>query len=98
MEKITRAYESIFVVNCTLPEEDMRATIEKFTTLIGENATDVKVTEWGKKRLAYPINDMPEGFYVMVEFVADTQFVAELERVYHINENIMRSLTVAKGE
>ena len=76
----------------------MRAVIEKFTTLIGENATDVKVTEWGKRRLAYPINDMPEGFYVLVEFTADTQFAAELERVYHINENIMRSLTVVKGE
>ncbi len=98
MEKITRAYESIFVVNCTLPEEQMRALIDKFTSLIAENSADSKVTEWGKKRLAYPIDDMPEGFYVMVEFTAEPSFVAELDRVYRITEGIMRSLTVVKGE
>ena len=98
MEKITRAYESIFVVNCTLPEEQMRALIDKFTNLIAENATESKVTEWGKKRLAYPIDDMLEGYYVLVEFTAEPAFEAELDRVYRITEGIMRSLTVVKGE
>lgn len=98
MEKITKAYESIFVVNCTLPEEQMKGLVDKFTALIGENGTIDKVTEWGKKKLAYPIDDMPEGYYVMVEFTAEPAFVAELDRIYRITEGIMRSLTVAKGE
>lgn len=98
MEKITKAYESTFVVNCTLPEEEMRAIIEKFTKLIEDNATIEKVTEWGKRKLAYLIDDMPEGYYVFVEFTAEPSFIAELERIYRITEGIMRSLTIAKGE
>lgn len=98
MEKITKAYESTFVVDCTLPEEEMRALIDKFTALIAENGTIEKVTEWGKKKLAYLIDDKPEGFYVFVEFSAEPAFIAELDRVYRITEGIMRSLTIAKGE
>lgn len=98
MEKITRAYESTFIVNCTLPEEDMRAIIDKFLKLIGDNATVEKVTELGKRKLAYPIDDMTEGFYVYVEFTAEPAFEAELDRIYRITEGVMRSLTVVKGK
>ena len=50
--------------------------------------------EWGKRRLAYPINDMNDGYYVLVNFEAEPSFVAELERIFNITEGVMRSMTI----
>ncbi len=52
------------------------------------------MAEWGKKRLAYPINDKPEGYYVLVNFEAESSFPAELERIFGITEGIMRSIVI----
>jgi len=53
-----------------------------------------EVNEWGKRRLAYPINDKPEGYYVVVTFKADPEFPAEFERLANIDENILRSMVI----
>ena len=94
MEKIRSSYETLFVVDLQSGEEAVKALVEKFTALIAENGTITEVNEWGKRRLAYPINDLNEGYYVLVKFDAPAEFPAELERVYHITEGIMRSMIV----
>ena len=96
MEKKFGSYETLFAVSGNLNEEDAKAVIEKFVTLINANATDVEVNEWGKRRLAYPINYVTEGYYVLVNFTAAPEFPAELNRVYHITEGILRSIVVSK--
>ena len=63
MENTNRSYETLFVVNATLNEEGIKSVIEKFTTLIAANGEVTSVNEWGKRRLAYPIDDMNEGYY-----------------------------------
>ncbi len=94
MEKINASYETIFVVDLSNGEDAVKAMVEKFTSLIAANGTITEVNEWGKRRLAYPINDLNEGYYVLVKFTAPAAFPAELERVYGITEGIMRSIVV----
>lgn len=97
MEKVNAAYETIFVVDLQNGEEEAKAVVEKFTKLIADNGTVEEVDEWGKRRLAYPINDLNEGYYVLVKFNAPAQFIAELERIFGITEGIMRSIVVKAG-
>ena len=94
MEKVMNSYETLFVVDATLTEEDVKATVEKFTALIAENGTIDSVDEWGKRKLAYPINDKNDGYYVLVNFKSEGEFPAELERLFGINENILRSIVI----
>ena len=94
MEKVINSYESLFIVDVTEGETVTDATVNKFTSLIEANAEVIDVAKWGKRRLAYPINDMPEGYYVVVTFKAEPTFPNELERLFNIDETIMRSLVV----
>lgn len=87
-------YETIFIVNNTLGEEAVKALVEKFTTLISSNGEIQSVNEWGVRRLAYPIDDYTEGYYVLVKFTSDAEFPAELDRIYNISDGILRSLIV----
>lgn len=96
MEKNNASYEVLFVVDLTPGEEGVKALVEKFTSLIAANGTVNEVNEWGKRRLAYPINDMNEGYYVLVNFSAPTDFPAELERIFSITDGILRSMVIAK--
>ena len=96
MAKTNASYETIFVVDLQLGDEAVKTMVEKFTGLIAANGEIAEVNEWGKKRLAYPINDQNEGYYVLVNFTAPTDFIAELNRVYTITEGIMRSIVVRK--
>ena len=95
MEIINNYYESMFVVDVTGGEDAVKASVEKFVGLINKNAETVyEVNEWGKRRLAYPINDKPEGYYVVVTFKANPEFPAEFERLATIDENILRSMVI----
>lgn len=94
MAKANTNYETIFVCDISKGEDAVKALVEKFVTLIKSNGEVTEVNEWGKRRLAYPINDMNEGYYTFVTFNAPQAFVAELERRYHINDGIMRSIVV----
>ena len=96
MEKNNMSYEVLFVVDLTPGEEAVKALVEKFTSLIAANGTVNEVNEWGKRRLAYPINDMNDGYYVLVNFSAPTDFPAELERIFSITDGILRSMVIAK--
>ena len=94
MEKVVNSYETLFIVNSTLAEDDVKATVDKFTALVAENGTVGEIDEWGKRRLAYPIDDITEGYYVLVNFTSEASFPAELERRYNIDENIMRGMVI----
>ena len=94
MEKVINSYECLFIVDVTNGEENTDATVNKFTSLIEANAEVVDVAKWGKRRLAYPINDMPEGYYVVATFKSAPEFPAELDRLFNIDETIMRSMTI----
>ena len=98
MEKKICSYETLFAVSGNLAEDDAKALVEKFVTLINENASDVTVNEWGKRRLAYPINYVTEGYYVLVSFKSEPSFPLELERVFGITEGILRYMTTTKIE
>ena len=80
--------------------EDNHYYVDKtaaFKSLIESNGTVTNVNEWGKRRLAYPINDMHEGYYVLIEFESNPEFPHELDRIYNITDGIMRSLIVAQA-
>ena len=98
MEKKICSYETLFAVSGNLAEDDCKALVEKFVGLVKENATDVEVNEWGKRRLAYPINYITEGYYVLVSFKSEPSFPLELERVFGITEGIIRYMTTTKIE
>lgn len=97
MEKIS-SYETLFIVDVQQGEENVKALVEKFTGLIAANGTIVTVNEWGKRRLAYPINDINEGYYVLVDFKSAPSFPLELERVFGITDGIMRSMVLKHDE
>ena len=94
MEKVINSYECLFIADVSKGEEATDATVNKFMSLIEANAEVVDVAKWGKRRLAYPINDMPEGYYVVTTFKAAPEFPSELERLFHIDESIMRSMVL----
>lgn len=98
MAKKTAKYEVLYIINATLGEEETKAVVEKFKAMVEENGTLISIDEWGKRRLAYPINDMPEGYYVLMNMETNPDFPKELDRVFKITENIMRSMIVAEDE
>ena len=98
MANLTKSYETVFVLSNKLTEEATAELVKKFTDLIAANGTIDSIDEWGKRRLAYPINDEEEGVYTVINFTSEPSFPAELDRVYKITEGVMRSLIVAHEE
>ncbi len=94
MTEVMNKYETIFVIDSTKTEEEITALVEKFKSLIEKYGEIESVDEWGKRRLAYPINDLTEGYYVLVNFKAKSDFPVELERVYGITDGIIRDIVV----
>ena len=97
MEKIC-SYETLFAISGNFTEEEYTAVKEKFVNLVNENATDVTVNEWGKRRLAYPIDYITEGYYVLLTFKSEPSFPHELTRVFGITEGVIRNMTLAIEE
>ncbi len=93
MEKVINSYETMFIVDVSNGEEATEATVNKFMSVIEANAEVVDVAKWGKRRLAYLINDMPEGYYTVVTYKCAPEFPAELDRLFNIDENVMRAKT-----
>ena len=77
-------------------EEAAKELVAKFKSKIEEAATLEEVNEWGKRKLAYPINDEAEGFYALYTFESKPDFPAEVERVLHITDGVLRSLVTVK--
>lgn len=98
MAKTIQQYETTMILNTKKGEDGINALVEKFKNLISENGTIDNVDDWGKRRLAYEIEDEQEGYYVMITFTAKPEFLAELDRIYNITDGVLRSLTVAVEE
>ena len=98
MAKINENYEAVYILDPALSEEAIASLIAKFKGVVEANGTVSEIDEWGKRRLAYPINDLMEGYYVLMTFNAAAAVPAELNRVFRITDGVMRSIIVAKGE
>ncbi len=90
-------YELVLVFSLSKGEEAVEALKAKFSEMISKNGTLGEVDEWGKRKLAYPINYETEGYYYIAQFSADENFPAELDRVINITDGVLRSLIVAKN-
>ena len=98
MAKVNANYEVVYIMDPALGEEAIAAMIEKFKTLVETQGTVAAIDDWGKRRLAYPIDDLNEGYYVFMTFTADAAFPAELDRVMRITDGVMRSMIVCKDQ
>lgn len=98
MAKISAKYEVLYIIDPAQGEEGIAALVEKFKALAEQYGTVTEVDEWGKRRLAYPINDLPEGYYVLMNAEGKPEMPAELDRVFKITEGILRSLIINKDE
>lgn len=98
MAKLTEKYEALIVFSTKVGEDGIKALVEKINALISANATLDSVDEWGKRRLAYPIQDEVEGYYVFATFTSAPEFPAELDRNYKITDGVLRSLIVKKED
>jgi len=96
MAKLNEKYEAIIVLNTKLGEEGIKALTEKFDELIKSNGTMDSVDEWGKRRLAYPIKDETDGYYILFNFTSEPNFPAELDRILKITDGVLRSLITTK--
>ena len=98
MAKITGKYEVLYIIDATLGEEGIAALVEKFKAMVEAEGTLTNIDEWGKRRMAYAINDLTEGYYVLMNIETKPEFPAELERVMKITEGVLRCLTTAVEE
>lgn len=98
MAKISEKYEVMYIINPNVGEEGIAALVEKFKALIEQNGTIVEMEEMGKRKLAYDINYISEGYYVLVKFTSAPAFPAELDRIFGITEGILRSLITLRAE
>ena len=92
MAKITEKYEALYIINPQLTEEETQALVERFKAMVEAEGTLTEIDEWGKRRLAYEIDDRNEGYYVLMHFEAKPEFPAEMDRVMKITDGIMRCL------
>ena len=98
MAKITGKYEVLYIIDADLGEEGINALVEKFKAMVEAEGTLLNIDLWGKSRLAYLVNDKPEGYYVLMNFESKPEFPAEMERVMKITEGVMRCLTTVVEE
>ena len=91
-------YETIFIIDSGLDEEARAPVIERFKNMIESNGQLDSIVEWGTRRLAYPVNDKMEGYYILVTYDAPTDFPSELERVFKITDSILKFLIIRKSE
>ncbi|MGI6124989.1 MAG: 30S ribosomal protein S6 [Acetivibrionales bacterium] len=93
---VMNKYETMYIISPTVDDEQVKELVEKFNNLISEHGEIEKVEEWGRKKLAYEVQDQKEGYYVLLNFSANPEFPAELERNFKINENILKYLILNK--
>lgn len=94
-----RKYETMYIIRPDLEEEARTQLVERFSTLVKDQGGELaEVKEWGIRKMAYPIQDFKEGYYVLVYFSAQPEVVAELERVFKITDPVIRYMTIRQGE
>ncbi len=96
MAKKQESYELMTVFSLSKGEDAAKELVEKFQQKIASSATLEETNEWGKRKLAYPINDEPDGYYVIYTFTATPDVPAEIERVLNITDGVLRYLTTVR--
>ena len=96
MAKETATYETMMVLSLANGEDNVQTLLTKFKDLIEAHGTIESVDEWGKRRLAYPINKEADGYYAVITFTSHPDFPAELDRVYHITDGVLRTIITVK--
>ena len=96
MAKFGEKYEAVVGLSLKNGEEAVKELVAKFSDLIKENAENVEVDEWGKRKLAYDINYESEGYYVVYKFDSKPDFPAEFERIINITDGVLRSLVTVR--
>src|SRR5690554_5618762 len=94
VKKMARKYEAVFILNPAIGDEAITATTDKLKALIESEASIDQMDVWGRRRLAYEIEDQNEGYYVLVNFSSEAEFPKELERVLKITDGVMRYMVV----
>ena len=98
MAKASEKYEVMYIINPNFTEEETAAVVEKFKALVEANGTLEEMEEIGKRKLAYEINYISEGYYVLVKFTSGPDFPAEFDRVLGITDGVMRSMITLRYE
>ncbi len=98
MAKVTANYETMLIFKPALGEERIAAILDRFKNLIATEGTLAEVDEWGTRRLAYEIDHINEGYYVLISFNSKPDLPAEIARIANITEGVIRCLTVCKDE
>ena len=94
-----KAYEILYIIRPDLDEEATTALVDRLSGLVASNGGDnMTVEKWGKRRLAYEIQDYKEGQYILMNFEGDGRTSQEIERVMKISDDVIRFLTVRKDD
>ena len=91
-------YETVMILDCTISEEDRNNAIEKVKNYIQENGEIEKNEDIGKRKLAYEIKRNKEGYYYIIEFMAEPESIVELERICRITDEILKFIVVRKDD
>jgi small subunit ribosomal protein S6 len=98
MAKITEKYETMVIYTLKNAEDGAKELNEKFKGMISQNGELISAEIWGKRKLAYEIDDQQDGYYVIYVYEAKPDFPAELARVFGITDGVMRHMTTLKFE
>jgi small subunit ribosomal protein S6 len=95
-KKALKNYETIFILDSLADDEKIESQVKKYSDFLTKNKSEItNIERWGRRKFAYPIKKKHTGYYVSIEFSSDTDIVAKLDRVYHLDENVLRYLTVS---
>lgn len=98
MAKINANYEAMYILNPNFTEDQIAALVAKFKDVVEKDGSVTEVNEWGKRRLAYPINDLMDGYYVLMTFTAGANLPRELDRIFRITDGVMRSMIICNDQ
>ena len=94
-----RKYETIYILEAGLDAEATKELVEKFKGIVEAQGGQIEsIDEWGKRRMAYPINDKREGYYVLMNYEANPETVQDLERIFKITNGLVRYLIINKDK
>ncbi|MCY7695820.1 30S ribosomal protein S6 [Bacillus altitudinis] len=94
-----RKYEVMYIIRPTVDDEAKKAVIDRFNNVLTSNGAEITGTkDWGKRRLAYEINDFREGFYQIVNVQSNAAAVQEFDRLAKISDDIIRHIVVKEEE
>ena len=94
-----RKYETLFILNPSLDDEAVKANVDKFKGVIENGGGTVdNVDAWGKRKLAYEIKKVNEGYYTLINFTADSELPKELDRIFRITDSVVRHIIIREEE